>query len=74
VGYGDLAPSSVLGQIIASLMMITGYAIIAVPTGIVGAEWVRNSNSETTKACDDCGAEGHRNEAGFCFRCGATLG
>lgn len=74
VGYGDLAPETVLGQIIASAMMITGYAIIAVPTGIVGAELARSQTSTTsTKACDDCGAEGHRNDAAHCYRCGTTV-
>jgi len=74
VGYGDLAPETVLGQIIASAMMITGYAIIAVPTGIVGAELARSQpNSTSTKACDDCGAEGHRDDASHCYRCGAPV-
>lgn len=73
VGYGDLAPSTVLGQIIASVMMITGYAIIAVPTGIVGAELARGSTRRSTRACDACGAEGHRDDAGFCYRCGAPF-
>ena len=73
VGYGDLAPSTVLGQIIASVMMITGYAIIAVPTGIVGAELARRGTRRSTRACGACGAEGHRDDAGFCYRCGAPF-
>ena len=73
VGYGDLAPETVVGQIIASAMMIMGYAIIAVPTGIVGAELARNSGHDSTRACDDCGAEGHRGDASFCYRCGAPF-
>ena len=72
VGYGDIAPSSVLGQILASAMMVIGYAIIAVPTGIVGIELARGS-SPSTRACDDCGAEGHREDAGYCYRCGAPF-
>ncbi len=73
VGYGDLAPQTVVGQIIASAMMITGYAIIAVPTGIVGAELARSGGHDSTRACDDCGAEGHRDDADFCYRCGAPF-
>lgn len=74
VGYGDIAPESVLGQILASAMMVIGYAIIAVPTGIVGLELARgNAPEDTTIACDDCGAEGHRPDAVHCYRCGAVL-
>ena len=74
VGYGDIAPQTVPGQIIASLMMILGYAILAVPTGIVGAELARSTCVATnTQACPSCGAEGHDDDADFCKRCGSAL-
>jgi voltage-gated potassium channel len=74
VGYGDIAPQTVPGQIVASLMMILGYAIIAVPTGIVGAELARTTVVDTnTQACPSCGVEGHDDDAVFCKRCGSAL-
>ena len=74
VGYGDIAPQTVLGQMLASLMMILGYAIIAVPTGIVGVELARTDAVDTnTQACPGCGAEGHDDDAVHCKHCGHKL-
>jgi voltage-gated potassium channel len=75
VGYGDLAPQTPLGQMIASTVMIMGYAIIAVPTGIYSAELAReyNSNKVTNIACRNCGEEGHDIDAQYCKYCGANL-
>jgi voltage-gated potassium channel len=79
VGYGDIAPQTVLGQIIASIMMILGYAIIAVPTGMIGVEMIRktdNSNKEgavNTQACPGCGRNGHESDAVYCKHCGDEL-
>ena len=74
VGYGDIAPQTVLGQMLASLMMILGYAIIAVPTGIVGAELARTDPVDTnTQAWPGCGAEGHDDDAVHCKHCGHKL-
>lgn len=74
VGYGDIAPQTPLGKFIASAIMILGYAIIAVPTGIVTAQMVQtNRLAITTQACPDCGAEGHDPDAKFCNHCGAAL-
>ena len=74
VGYGDIAPQTVLGQMLASLMMILGYAIIAVPTGIVGAELARTDPVDTnTQSCPGCGAEGHEDDAVHCKHCGHAL-
>ena len=77
VGYGDISPITPLGQAIASVVMIMGYGIIAVPTGIVSAEFA-NSNrkkprSERINPCNDCGTEGHEFNAKYCFHCGAEL-
>jgi len=75
VGYGDIAPQTILGQVIASFMMILGYGIIAVPTGIVTvelAEAARGSREVVT--CGSCGTKGHNADAAFCRRCGAPLG
>jgi voltage-gated potassium channel len=74
VGYGDITPQTPFGQFIASLVMISGYAIIAVPTGIVTMGLVEaGRKQEHTRTCPDCSAEGHASTASFCWRCGHTL-
>ena len=72
VGYGDIAPQTVLGQFFASIIMILGYAIIAVPTGIISVEFAR-SEKMNTQSCPSCGKEGHDNNAVYCKYCGAEL-
>jgi voltage-gated potassium channel len=75
VGYGDLAPKTTTGQILASVVMVLGYGIIAVPTGIVTVELanaVRHSDI-STQACPNCSAEGHAPDARYCRRCGSPL-
>lgn len=74
VGYGDLSVETPLGQLITSLMVLAGYAIIAVPTGIVASDMVREAlQDETTTACPSCGSHGHLNDATFCRKCGERL-
>lgn len=76
VGYGDIAPQTVLGQFIASIVMILGYGIIAIPTGIVSSEITRQSlKSEDIKtvSCTHCSAENHARNATFCYKCGEKL-
>ena len=74
VGYGDLAPATTLGRALAVVLMLTGYGIIAVPTGIVTAELTRaGTHPISTQACPSCGAEGHDYDAVYCRRCGARL-
>jgi voltage-gated potassium channel len=74
VGYGDLSPNTPLGKVLASIIMIVGYGIIAVPTGIVTAEMVQASRGDfSTQACPVCSAEGHDKDAAFCKYCGARL-
>lgn len=74
VGYGDISPKSPLGQSIASLVMITGYAIIAVPTGIFTAELTRTMRPQLQPvSCPSCGKFGHATNAKFCDRCGHHL-
>lgn len=75
VGYGDLSPQTPLGQALAVVVMLLGYGIIAVPTGIVTAELVRPAGSTelSNQACPSCGKEGHEPGAHFCNRCGAAL-
>jgi voltage-gated potassium channel len=74
VGYGDISPKTGLGQMVAAVVMILGYAIIAVPTGIVTAEmtmaWKRNRVDRT---CPGCGLIPHDGDAGYCRRCGSPL-
>ena len=76
VGYGDVAPITVAGKLLASFCMLLGYCIIAVPTGIVVGETVNalvNRQDETTDACPSCGVHGHLLDAKFCRRCGEEL-
>ena len=75
VGYGDIAPQTVLGRILASLVMILGYGLIAVPTGIVTVEISQASRTRavSTQACPNCGAGGHDPDARHCKYCGAPL-
>lgn len=76
VGYGDIAPQEPLGQFIASLVMILGYAIIVIPTGIITSEIVKDSikNVHTnTQSCTNCLTENHKDKAEFCYNCGEKL-
>ncbi len=80
VGYGDISPHTILGQSLASLLMILGYAIIAVPTGIVSAQMAMPIAPATAPApefkqaaCPGCAATGHRPEAAFCWQCGGNV-
>ena len=75
VGYGDISPQTALGQFIASAVMILGYAIIAVPTGIFSAELSKADNTlnTNTQHCQNCGLTKHLDSAKFCQECGETL-
>ena len=74
VGYGDISPQSNAGQLLAAVIMLLGYAIIAVPTGIVSAELASQTPARiSTQACPDCSAEGHDADAIHCKFCGARL-
>jgi voltage-gated potassium channel len=76
VGYGDIAPVTPLGQLLASFIMILGYGIIAVPTGIVSAEYARSfpENINTnTQVCANCHNSKHNDDANFCHTCGTHL-
>ncbi len=74
VGYGDISPKTPLGQAIATLVMITGYSIIAVPTGIFTSELARNMRPQLNPiTCPNCGKFGHAIGSVFCDRCGHAL-
>ena len=73
VGYGDIAPGTPLGQLIASAIMILGYSIIAIPTGIVSSEMVKTNVHTNTQACPNCLKENHQDGAEFCYNCGNKL-
>ena len=74
VGYGDITPVTPLGQLVASIVMLSGYAIIAVPTGIVTSELVKNRKGEPiARTCPGCGSEDHDSDARFCKLCGTDL-
>ncbi|MEL0650304.1 MULTISPECIES: ion transporter [unclassified Algibacter] len=84
VGFGDIAPITPIGQLIAAIIMILGYGIIAVPTGIVSAEYVNQSKDKdatpqkpkvnlNSQSCQNCLASNHKDEAEFCYNCGNKL-
>ena len=74
VGYGDIAPETPLGKLVASVIMVMGYGVIAVPTGIVSAEIARTPRrSIGGRVCAGCGAEDHAKDAKFCHHCGTGL-
>jgi voltage-gated potassium channel len=74
VGYGDISPQTPLGQFLAMVVMLIGYGIIAVPTGIVTAEMTRAARGPvSTQSCPACSAEGHEHDARFCRKCGTRL-
>ncbi len=76
VGYGDIAPMTVLGKILASMAMLTGYSVIAVPTGIISVEIgkaIKKDHKTRPGPCRQCGLEKHENDARFCKRCGNRL-
>ena len=73
VGYGDIAPRTPLGQLVAMCLMVLGYSIIAVPTGIVSVELAHVGRPVSRQACQSCGAEGHDLDAIHCKYCGAHL-
>ncbi|WP_310994370.1 ion transporter [Aequorivita marina] len=77
VGFGDIAPVTPAGQFLATLIMILGYGVIAVPTGIVSAQYVKKDGKDfvhvNTQYCSNCGAKKHRDDAEFCYRCGTEL-
>ncbi len=74
VGYGDITPLTPLGKFISGVVMILGYAIIAVPTGIVTAELTRKYRTGgKNKICSGCGLEFHETDAVFCRKCGSKI-
>lgn len=77
VGYGDIAPVTALGQAISTIIMVMGYGIIAVPTGIVSAEFSKQNKlfsvHTNTQACPHCNAQHHKDDAKYCYNCGNLL-
>lgn len=73
VGYGDISPATPLGQFMASVIMILGYAIIAVPTGIITAEIIKPTPVKNTQVCHKCLYDKHDDDAVFCKKCGEKI-
>ena len=75
VGFGDITPKTDLGRLVASVMMLMGWGTLAVPTGIVSAEFTaqRLGKAPTTRTCHECLSEGHLAQAKYCRDCGAAL-
>ena len=73
VGYGDITPVTNIGKFMSALVMILGYAVIAVPTGIVSASLINPNRKVNGQACPHCSKEGHDNDASYCKYCGGEL-
>ncbi len=73
VGYGDIIPITLLGKIMASVIMILGYGIIAVPTGIVTGEFIQEKKLKDQMACHNCHRSGHDTDANYCKYCGTKI-
>ena len=73
VGYGDVVPQTPLGKGLSVVLIIFGYGLIVVPTGIVTAEWGGGGQGKSRRACPSCGKGGHDAGAGFCKACGGAL-
>lgn len=77
VGFGDIAPVTPAGQFLATIIMILGYGVIAVPTGIVSAQYVRRASDDlvqvNTQSCGNCNEQKHRDDAIYCHKCGEPL-
>ena len=76
VGYGDVAPQTLVGKTLAAMVMILGYSIIAVPTGIFTVEFsqaLSGLKEVSTRSCSQCSAEGHNPDAKYCKFCGEEL-
>ncbi len=73
VGYGDIAPQTILGQTIASMLMLVGYSIIAVPTSILGSEFIKIKSRKNTQVCRNCHLSEHDDDAKYCKICGEKL-
>jgi len=73
VGFGDITPATAFGQFISIIIMILGYGIIAVPTGLVTAQFIGNKDEPNTQSCPNCSASHHRDNAKYCYNCAAKL-
>lgn len=74
VGYGDITPQTVFGQMIATMAMLTGYSIIAIPTGILTVAISNEMTKERNNLrCSNCARSGHNNDASYCYHCGVKL-
>ncbi|AWH85639.1 ion transporter [Flavobacterium album] len=73
VGFGDITPATPIGQFVSMLIMILGYGIIAVPTGLVTAQFINEKTPENTQVCHNCNAHHHRDDAKYCYNCGYKL-
>lgn len=74
VGYGDITPETPLGRFLSAVVMLMGYTIIAVPTGIVSASMIREHKRRDAMKCPHCGRDGHEENAAYCKYCGGKLG
>ena len=75
VGYGDIVPATALGKAITMILMLLGYSIIAVPTGVFSAQVIRSIREDrySEEACPGCGYDRHEKRARYCLRCGTWL-
>jgi voltage-gated potassium channel len=74
VGYGDVVPQTALGRLLASVVMMLGFGIIAIPTGILTVSGVQHHQKQLAgSTCHQCARQGHRRDAQYCDQCEASL-
>lgn len=73
VGYGDITPATSLGKLLATLIMLLGYTVLAVPTGIISASMIKEEKKKLIIRCSNCGHTGHEEDAQYCKYCGARF-
>ena len=73
VGYGDIAPITTMGRIISTFVMLLGYIVIAVPTGVVSSSMLEGYEKSKAKTCKNCGEKTNRSDSLFCKHCGKRL-
>lgn len=73
VGYGDITPVTPIGRLLSAIVMLLGYTILAVPTGIVSASMIKESRKKTQRTCPNCHGMGHDDNAKHCKYCGSEL-
>ena len=73
VGYGDITPVTTMGRFLSAIIMLLGYTILAVPSGIISAAFIRGTGRPVNKRCSNCGRSSHDKDARYCKYCGTRF-